>query len=377
MFFLLILLVGCNKKEYQNPYVKITENENYDFWHLKDYGTDSIPGLSLNKAYNTFLKSKKGNDVIVAIIDTDINITHEDLKNNIWINDKEIPNNGIDDDKNGYKDDINGWNFLRAKSGKRILYHNYSHIDVIRKYDTLFKSKTIKEVGIDSVNFKLYKRALKYYEITLKRIKSDYEEADFLINALPKGIKVMDSLFNKSNYTFQEVDSVYYVYEKLNPVIAESAAFMYDYIKYNMVNWGEDLLEDTKNIDKIVNNIKVNPRSIIGEDFGSPIINGDLEKLTHGTTVMGVIASNRINNRGVIGITNNVKIMTLSIQPRIGDASDKDLALAIKYAVNNGAKIINYSALLDFSLNSELVQDALKYAEQKDVLFVRAAGNSV
>lgn len=372
---ILFLILGCNK--YKNPYAVITKPNKLDFWHLKDFNKDSIPGISLNKAYKTFLQSKKGNDVIIAIIDTDINTNHEDLKNNIWVNPKEVLSNGIDDDKNGYIDDVNGWNYLRKPSGERIIYTNYSHIGIIRKYDPRFKDKEIEEVGVDTINFKHYQRALKYYKKRKKKIQSNYEQADFLINTYPKGKKAMDSLFKKSDYTIEETDSVYFVYEKSNPTLANNAAFMYDYIKYDMEGYADELLVDTKAIEEIVNNINVNPKT--NNDhvlFGSPIINEDLEMLTHGTSVTGVISANRINNKGVVGITNNIKIMTLSIQARIGADDDKNLSLAIRYAVDNGAKVINYSAINDFSINSEWVQDALKYAEKKDVLFIRAAGNS-
>jgi len=375
VIIILFLFLGC--KEYENPYAIITKSEKFDFWHLKGFNTDSIPGISLNKAYKTFLKSKKGNDVIVAVIDTDINTTHEDLKNNIWINDAEISKNGIDDDKNGYVDDVNGWNFLRKHSGERIIYNNYSHIHILRKYNSLYKGKTIEEVGVDTINFTLYQRALKYHETLKKRIKSNYDQAKFLINAYPIGKKAMDSLFKKSDYTIEEMDSVYFVYEKTNLTLANNAAFMYDYIKYDMDGFAEELLADTKATEEIVNNINVNPKT--NNDhilFGSPIINQDLDKLTHGTSVTGVISANRINNIGAVGITNNVKIMTVSIQAKIGADNDNDLASAIRYAVDNGAKIINYSAVTDFSINHELVQEALKYAEEKDVLFIRAAGNS-
>lgn len=177
--------------------------------------------------------------------------------------------------------------------------------------------------------------------------------------------------------SIEEMDSVYFVYEKTNLTLANNAAFMYDYIKYDMDGFAEELLADTKATEEIVNNINVNPKT--NNDhilFGSPIINQDLDKLTHGTSVTGVISANRINNIGAVGITNNVKIMTVSIQAKIGADNDNDLASAIRYAVDNGAKIINYSAVTDFSINHELVQEALKYAEEKDVLFIRAAGNS-
>ena len=72
------------------------------------------------KAYD-FVKSKnlKSNTVIVAVIDSGIDTTHEDLRSVLWKNPKEIPGNGIDDDKNGYVDDIYGWNFLGGRDGKK------------------------------------------------------------------------------------------------------------------------------------------------------------------------------------------------------------------------------------------------------------------
>lgn len=81
-------------------------------WSHLDLIKDSIPGMSVDKAYAELLQGKTGKKVIVGIVDSGVDIEHEDLKGMIWTNTKEIPDNGIDDDKNGYVDDIHGWNFL-------------------------------------------------------------------------------------------------------------------------------------------------------------------------------------------------------------------------------------------------------------------------
>ena len=87
-------------------------------WHFKDIYEDSIPGISLDKAYSELLKNKKGDTIIVALLDNRIDRWHEDLKKSIWVNQNEIPNNNIDDDNNGYIDDIHGWNFLGNSDGE-------------------------------------------------------------------------------------------------------------------------------------------------------------------------------------------------------------------------------------------------------------------
>ena len=81
-------------------------------WSDLDLGKDSIPGMSVDRAYTEFLKGKKGTKIIVGVIDSGLDIDHEDLKGKIWTNKKEIPGNNIDDDGNGFVDDVHGWNFL-------------------------------------------------------------------------------------------------------------------------------------------------------------------------------------------------------------------------------------------------------------------------
>ncbi len=84
-------------------------------WYLRDPETDSVQGVSAERAYATLLKGKPSRTVIVAVIDSGVDIEHEDLKDNLWTNEDEIAGNGVDDDNNGYVDDVHGWNLSAAR----------------------------------------------------------------------------------------------------------------------------------------------------------------------------------------------------------------------------------------------------------------------
>ena len=94
----------------------------------------------------------------------------------------------------------------------------------------------------------------------------------------------------------------------------------------------------------------------------------------HGTHCSGIIGAVRDNGIGVDGIADNVRIMMVRAVPD-GDEHDKDIANAIRYAVDNGAQIISMSFGKDFSPQKQWVDDAVRYAQSKGVLMVHAAGN--
>ena len=122
---------------------ELTKAEKQNWGHL-DLVKDTIPGMSVDKAYAEIIKNKKGKSVIVAVIDSGIDIDHEDLDDVIWTNRKEIPNNGKDDDKNGYVDDVHGWNFLGGKDGKLVVAGPFfGNGDLRGLY--IFNVKTIEE----------------------------------------------------------------------------------------------------------------------------------------------------------------------------------------------------------------------------------------
>ena len=86
-----VLVIGYEEKTLVDSVMKE--------WQHKDIIVDTVPGISTDKAYKEIL-SKKGDTIIVAIIDSGVDIYHEDLKNQIWINSKEIPGINKDDDNN-------------------------------------------------------------------------------------------------------------------------------------------------------------------------------------------------------------------------------------------------------------------------------------
>ncbi|CAA9197014.1 hypothetical protein FLACOL7796_01449 [Flavobacterium collinsii] len=372
--FTLIVLAGCSttlqaQKSATQEFIKapltvvkkapVSENELKRWSHL-DLIKDSIPGMSVDRVYAELLQGKTGKKVIVGIVDSGVDIEHEDLKGMIWTNPKEIPGNGIDDDKNGFVDDIHGWNFL----GNAV-------------HENLEMTRVIKKGDDGSAE---YKNALVQYEEKYKKVLEEKQQVDFLIdvhNTIKKEL-------NKATYKLEDLNKITSTDSKLvdskmimtqiftsaGPTFDPEAEFedyresVYDQLNYNL----------NKEYDgrKIVGD---NPEDIKNTNYGNNIVFGpDKEKALHGTHVAGIIAQIRGNNLGGDGVSNNVEILTVRAVPD-GDEYDKDIALAIRYAVDNGAKIINGSFGKSFSPHKKWVCDAIKYAAKKDVLIVHAAGN--
>lgn len=379
----LLLIIGCKEEEASEVRKKQT-TETFDFWHTKDFEKDSIPGISLERLYSEVLKNRTGKEIIVAVLDTKINSNHEDLKSSMWFHKNEIENNGIDDDKNGYIDDRLGWNFLGNANGGQLLYSSNAHIRIINAYDSIFKGKLKKDIiDEDTIKYHQYIKALRYLEEEKKSIQESFDYAKFLEEGYPKSKKVVDSIFGHTNYTVNELDSLYKAFEDKDENLANSIYFMYDFTRFKMDNEAERIYEEVKLRKEKSNNINFKDREILGDNpndiadrnYGNNKVNDYLDELTHGTIVSGVLAANRKNGIGVRGIYDRIKIMPVVIQPRFGDEYDKDLALAIRYAVDNGAKVISYSAIKYLSLHTKWVMEALKYADEHNVIFVRAAGN--
>lgn len=382
-FFCITMVFGCEVKIYK-PIAVINRNlvtkktpsiDDTNKWYLKDVLIDSLPGISFYRAKDSLLKNLKGNQVVVAIIDSEIDINHKDLKNNIWINSDEIPNNGIDDDNNGYIDDINGWNFLGNKNYLNANFTSYSYMRVIKKYDDLFLGKTDNEVlSVDSVNYINYKRALVKYNQRIIFAQKDTVYANMLLGSLVNVHKILEPYFKNSNYSISKLDSLkkrHLKKEDLQRAILIKSNFIKYGYSYNFMS--NYKLKATERINKLLN-FKHNEREIQGDDpedindicYGNNKIDGNLNLFYHGTEVAGVIAS--------LGY-NKIKIMPVVISPQ-GDEHDKDIAVAIKYAADNGAKVINLSFGKEFSINRDWVFNALKYAESKNVLVVSSSGNS-
>ena len=377
-----IFIIGCsdNNKESNNP----STTDESDHWHLKDYKRDSVPGISLDKLYDQLLKDRKGEEVIVAIIDTEIDINHEELKDFIWVNRDEIADNGIDEDNNGYVDDVNGWNFIGNSKGENLICSNYSFIRKLKELAPIYEGKTKDQIENDTVNFQVYQRAQKDYQAMKVQIQADKEYVSFLNDGYPKSKKILDSIFDGKTYTVKQLDSLFNTYEPKDSILAADVYFMYDFMRYDMYGYADNLEKEIRQMERYSNNINYDDREIIGDNvnniddrvYGTGKITDNLKEFTHGTIVTGVLGAHRTNSKGIRGITNNIKVMSLCIQPKFGSETDKDLALSIRYAVDNGAQVINFSANRFYEMHNVWVQEALLYAEQHNVLVVKAAGNS-
>lgn len=335
----------------------LTEKE-FQRWSHLDLEKDSIPGMSVDKAYAQLLKSKKGIKVIVAVLDSGVDIEHDDLKNVVWTNKKEIAGNGIDDDKNGYIDDVHGWNFLGDS--------NDENLELVR----MLKSK---DDGSET-----YKRAAAAYEKKMSEIGELKQQIDFIMNAE----KSVREFLKKDVYTLGEVKAITSTDSGVNQgkmVLLSIAAQAGDGFLEEIKSFKDYVYDQLNfNLNKDFNGRKSvgdNVEDLKDKKYGNNIVFGpDKEDALHGTHVAGIIAQSRNNKIGGDGVADNVEIMAIRAVPN-GDEYDKDIALGIRYAVDNGAKVINGSFGKDFSPHKEWVWEAIKYAESKDVLIVFAAGN--
>ncbi len=346
-------------------------------WFNLDPTDDKVRGVSTEKTYNTLLKGKTSKTVIVGVIDSGIDVNHEDLKPVIWINEDEIAGNGIDDDKNGYVDDVNGWNFIGGKDG------NVSHdsYELTREYARLKKKYDGKDAAsiskTDKAEFDYYNQVKAAYNEKFDELKGQatgflafykkYKEAKDIITPLLKGEKI-------TLETVGKIDS------KDDKVIAAKKTVEQVFAFGLTPDQMEEGFEYFNGGMEYGYNLEFNPRNIVGDDYSNltekvygnkDVIGSDAK---HGTHVAGIIGAARNNNIGMNGVADNVKIMVIRVVPD-GDERDKDVANGIYYAVDNGAKIINMSFGKSYSPNKDIVDKAMLYAASKGVLLVHAAGN--
>ena len=340
----------------------LTEEES-KFWGHSDLVTDSIPGMSLDKAYD-FLQGKKGIEVVVGVVDSGTDLLHEDLKNVAWINSKEIPSNGIDDDKNGYVDDINGWNFLGT------IYKEHLEYQRIVKDPSIANEESVKE-------------ATKFYDEKVEAAKKNEKQYGQMLKMVTNADDALSKHFDKSNYSKDEVIKVATEDTALKQSI-EVAKQMYGFGLSSLAQAKQELSKLVENASSMLGgeDLKKEYRSVLGDDpntmdnisYGDAATGHSTKDEAHGTHVSGIIGASRNNNIGMNGVATNVKIMAVRAVPD-GDEYDKDVALGLRYAVDNGAKIINTSFGKGFSPKKEWVYEAILYAASKDVLIVNAAGN--
>lgn len=355
-------------------------------WFLRDPETDHLQGVSVEKAYSILLKDRPSRTIIVAVVDTGIDIEHEDLKSVIWLNEGEIPGNGIDDDKNGYIDDVHGWNFIGGKKGNVVEDTG----ELTREYVRLGKLfATVAENGKiprkQRGEYDNYKKIKTKFEKLRDQNRQQYDQYKNLYNNLQMSVDTLKAVMKVDKVTPAALDS----FKAANPTLAFAKGFTVSMLKRtgpdaDIDSIMRDVLEGVKLYQVIVDysyNPDFDSRLIVGDDYnnvyeknyGNNDVTGPDPE--HGTHVAGIIAADRKNSIGINGIVDNVRIMSVRAVPSNGDERDKDVANAILYAVNNGASIVNMSFGKSFSPGKSAVDAAVKYAGKKGVLLIHAAGN--
>ncbi|WP_283639538.1 S8 family peptidase [Mesonia mobilis] len=351
-------------------------------WAGSDLVTDTIPGMSVQKAYDEIIKDFQGKTVIVGVVDSGVDIEHEDLKNVIWTNEDEIPGNGIDDDKNGYVDDIHGWNFLG-----NTIEENLEYVRILKNLKPKYDGKDASDIAeANKEEFELYEKAQKEYDEEYSEISRNVNYYNQLSQQIASARAAVSEKLGKEDFTKEELIAM----EAEETSLQQQKGLLLNI----MNNGGEDLddvasqiqggidyyqgrLDSHLNLELEGRKTGDNPDDLTDTNYGNNDVDGpDPEKADakHGTHVAGIIAAERNNGIGMNGVARNIKIMAVRAVPD-GDEYDKDIALGIKYAVDNGAKVINTSFGKYYSTHPEWVVDAIKYAAEKDVLIVNAAGN--
>ncbi len=350
-------------------------------WFNQDAQENKANGVSTEKAYD-YLKGRASKTVVVAVIDSGIDVDHEDLKDVVWTNNGEIAGNGIDDDNNGFIDDIHGWNFIGSKDGTNVGPDTY---EVTREYIRLLPKYKNKKVS-KKADYLYWVKIRDAYLADAEKAQAQYGFYDSLRSSILRYNKLLTAYLDVEKLTVEELSKV----SSEDKIVQSATGFMANLLPRigdmpleEVAESLDDAVEHYGNQANYAYNLEFDTRKIVGDDptnlkevgYGNNDVKGTDTDNFHGTHVSGIIGASRGNGIGIDGVAKNVQIMAIRAVPD-GDERDKDVANAIRYAVNNGAQIVNMSFGKAFSPNKPYVDEAIKYAESKGVLLVHAAGNS-
>ncbi|WP_457653393.1 S8 family serine peptidase [Rhodocaloribacter sp.] len=347
------------------------------FQYAEDDG--GYPGIGVAEAYETVLNGRKpAQTVVVAVIDSGVDIAHEDLQGKVWVNEDEIPGNGKDDDGNGYVDDVHGWNFIGGPDGRNVQYDTY---ELTREYARLkprFEGKTLADVPKEEESDYRYFLKLKAeYDEKLETTKQQLTNVGGFLPAAERATEILREHFGKEEITEDDLATIE---SGQTPLGGAKQVLQFLFANEITLKDLRDYVEHLKTDLEYRLDPDFDPRPIVGDDYANveeriygnaDVVGPDPE---HGTHVAGIIGAVRDNGLGAKGVAKPVRIMVVRTIPD-GDERDKDVANAIRYAVDNGAEVINMSFGKAYSPQKPAVDAAVRYAEAHDVLIVHAAGN--
>jgi subtilisin family serine protease len=366
--------------------ISLTGQEEIKDWHHQGANSQFPTGIGSADWYasSNTAPSKK---IVVAIIDSGVDIDHPDLKDHIWINTREIAGNQKDDDRNGYVDDVSGWNFLGGPGGKSVQKESFEVTRLYAKEKAKWENvDTLKLSGKQKKEYDEFRKMKETVETKLANSKEHIEQVKEMESIVMKSLAAakaelkgdsvdVEKLEKSENEDIQTAAKIIRSVEEQG-VKVESIDWLIDVAKEqfkSQMEADEDIINYSYNTD-------YNARTIIGDNYydfsnrtyGNNDVKGEFS--FHGTHVSGIVGAVRNNGEGMDGIADNVAIMVVRAVPD-GDERDKDVANAIMYAVDNGAEVINMSFGKGYSPEKKLVDQAVKYAAKHDVLLVHGAGN--
>jgi subtilisin family serine protease len=343
-------------------------------WHLLDATADGVPGISARRAERELLAGRQPQKTItVAVIDGGVDTAQADLRPNLWSNAKEVPGNRADDDRNGYVDDVRGWNFLGGPDGRNIDDETYEVTRLYRRCTT----DAARGPALSPAERQNCPRITADFEKKRAEMQQQVSMFAMIDNMLGMALPVLKKAVGSDSLTVERVRAI-------PPTSDDVRAARELYLRMADEGLSPALIKEqgqsVRDLLQYGLDPSFDPRGIVGDDpldltqrgYGNPDVTGP--DALHGTHVAGIIGAVRNNGIGIDGIAPAVRIMSVRAVPN-GDERDKDIANAIRYAVDNGAQIINMSFGKSYSPQKSAVDDAARYADSRGVLIVHAAGN--
>jgi|TARA_Y100001934_G_scaffold255903_1_gene323398 hypothetical protein len=361
--------------------IKPKLNDKTDLWYLKDIYDDAVMGISYNKAIRFGQNLKYKENITVAVLDMPVDSDRLSQELSLWINTDEIPDNQKDDDLNGYIDDVNGWNFLGEVSGNQQIFGKYDYTRILDKYLSplpIYKLQSLDSINSYSDNKDLVRASKRYIE----KINYANEEVAYaeMIERILYDSRIILKDYLSKNYSLNELDSLKPIFKE-DTLMSNSILRLYNFKKYGFTeSYIRDYYFKAKGRLNFLLNPQYEDRILLADDRlntttakptftqGNAKLNNAIHYLDHGALMTNFISDRKINN----DIT--LKIMPLVVSS-LGDEYDKDIYNAIKYAVDNGARVINMSFSKNFSTNPEIIKTIIEYANDHNVLIVTSAGN--